>query len=318
MTRLTDSVPENSPTFAGVDRCDDLGTLEADIAIIGTPYGVIYPSYTDRPKYSEGAASIRQHSQKFGKFMEHYDFDFGGTMLDGKAIRIVDCGDVVGDPDGGSENHVNVEEAVRLIRSKGAAVITLGGNDGTSTPVMRGLDASSDVSIVHFDAHLDYRDEVEGLNDGWSSSMRRASEMDHMGKAIHFGLRGVGSARPDDVADAKANGSTFIPAREIHERGSKVAGDYLPNMDDAYIHFDVDVMDLAIASGAGAAAFGGLDYWEATDILQMTAKRGNVIAAHFSSFIPSLDPRGLTSMLVAQLIMNLIGSMARSGQFSDR
>lgn len=315
MTSLITPIPADQPTFAGSDRCHDLDSLEADIAIIGTPYGVIYPSYTERPRYSDGAESIRQHSQKFGKFRDHYDFDLGGTMLNGRQLRIVDCGDVVGDPEGGSENHAKVEEVVRLIRSKGVSVITLGGNDGTSTPVMRGLDASSDVSIVHFDAHLDYRDEVEGLNDGWSSSMRRASEMPHMGDAVHLGLRGVGSARPQDIQDAEENGNRFVTAREIHDRGGREVGDTLPHSGDTYIHFDVDVMDLAIASGAGAPAFGGLDYWQATDLLQATASRGNVIAAHFSSFIPDLDPSGLTSKLVAQLIMNLISAMARSEQF---
>lgn len=317
MTRLTTPVPADMPTFAGADRCNDLHAIEADFAIIGTPYGVIYPSYTDRPRYSEGAESIRLHSQKFGKFREHYDFDLGGTLFGGKPIRIVDCGNVVGDPEGGSANHDRVEEAVRIIRNSGATVITLGGNDGTSTPVMRGLDSNQNVSIVHFDAHLDYRDEVEGLTDGWSSSMRRASEMQHMSRPVHFGLRGLGSARPDDVRDAEANGSTFITAREIYDRGSREVADSLPKMDDIYIHFDVDVMDLAIATGAGAPAMGGLTYWQATDLLQGTANSGRVIAAHFSSFIPSLDPRGITSMLVAQLIMNLMSAMARSGRFGD-
>ena len=315
MTELTTQIPPNMPTFAGVERCDDLHAIDADIAVIGTPYGVIYPSYTERPRYSEGAESIRQHSQKFGKFREHYDFDLGGTMFDGKPIKIVDCGDVIGDPDGGSENHERVAEAVRIIRNSGATVITLGGNDGTSTPVMEGLDANMGVSIVHFDAHLDYRDEVEGLTDGWSSSMRRASEMEHMLSPIHLGLRGLGSARPDDVHDAAANGSTFVTAREIYDRGGKSVAASLPKMDDIYIHFDVDVMDLAIASGAGAPAMGGIDYWQATDLLTGTANSGRVIGAHFSSFIPSLDPSGITSMLVAQLIMNLISAMARSEQF---
>jgi agmatinase len=318
MNTLIDPVAEGNPTFAGVERCTDLQALEADIAILGVPWGVVYPSYTDRPRYSEGARSIREHSGKFGKFWEHYDVDLGGTILDGRPIRIVDCGDVMGDPDGGSENHARVEEVVRLIRSKGAAVITIGGNDGTSTPVMRGLDADNAVSIIHFDAHLDFRDEVEGVRDGWSSSMRRATEMPHMGHATHLGLRGLGSARPGDYDDAAARGNTMISAREIHDQGSRQVADALPQLGPTYIHFDADVMDLAIAPGAGAPAFGGLNYWQATDLLQGTTQRGNVIAAHFSSFIPNLDPRGLTSMLMAQLIVNLIAGMARSSQFADR
>ena len=68
MTTLTVPVPDSAPTFAGADRCNNLETLDAEIAIIGVPYGVVYPSYTDRPPYSEGANAIRQHSGKFGRF----------------------------------------------------------------------------------------------------------------------------------------------------------------------------------------------------------------------------------------------------------
>ena len=316
MTTLTVPVPDSAPTFAGADRCNNLETLDAEIAIIGVPYGVVYPSYTDRPPYSEGANAIRQHSGKFGRFRDHYDIDLGGTIFNDRPIRIVDCGDVDGAADDGPGNHARIEEAVRLIRSRGAVAITIGGNDSNSTPVMRGLDANSDVALVHFDAHLDYRDEVEGLRNGWSSSIRRASEMEHMGHAIQMGVRGLGSARPQDYRDAVANGNTMITAREIFDRGSREIAATLPAMDNIYVAFDADVMDLGIAPGAGAPSFGGLTYWQATALLQATAARGNIIAANFSSFVPGLDPRGLTPMLMAQLMINMIAAMARSAQFA--
>lgn len=315
MTRLTVPVPDSNLTFAGLDRCHDLDSLDADIAILGVPHGVIYPSYTDRPAYSQGAAAIRQQSQKFGKFMDHYDVDFGGPLLNGKNIRMVDCGDVVGEETSGETNHARIVEAVRKIRSKGAVAITIGGNDSNSTPVMQGLDADGEVSVVHFDAHLDFRDEVEGLTNGWSSSIRRASEMEHIGSITQLGLRGLGSARAGDYDDARANGNKLITAREIHDRGSREIASELPQMGNIYIPFDADVLDPSVAPAAGAAAPGGLHYWQANDLLLAAAARGNVVAANFSSHIPELENRGLTSLVLATLIMNLIGAMARSEQF---
>jgi agmatinase len=34
------------------------------------------------------------------------------------------------------------------------------------------------LTVIQVDAHLDWRDEVRGERFGWSSPMRRASEMD--------------------------------------------------------------------------------------------------------------------------------------------
>ena len=34
------------------------------------------------------------------------------------------------------------------------------------------------------------------------------------------------------------------------------------------------------------------------------------------TFVPGLDPRGLTPMLMAQLIVNMVAAMARSAQFA--
>ena len=42
MTQFIAPVPADQPTFAAFDRCEDIATLEADIAIIGAPFGMPY------------------------------------------------------------------------------------------------------------------------------------------------------------------------------------------------------------------------------------------------------------------------------------
>ncbi len=57
-------------------------------------------------------------------------------------------------------------------------------------------------TILQIDAHIDWRDEVGGERLGLSSTMRRASEMQHVERIIQLGCRGIGSAREADLQDA--------------------------------------------------------------------------------------------------------------------
>ena len=52
---------------------------------------------------------------------------------------------------------------------KGAIPVSIGGDDGITNPVIRGLDGFTDITIIQIDAHLDWRDERFGEKDGYSS-----------------------------------------------------------------------------------------------------------------------------------------------------
>ncbi|MCA9833070.1 MAG: arginase family protein [Thermomicrobiales bacterium] len=312
MTQFIAPVPADQPTFAAFDRCEDIATLEADIAIIGAPFGMPYPPAalsTDAPD------AIRAASQRYGRFFTHYDIDLGGSILNGASLRLVDCGNLVGSAETGAENHARTEAAIRTIRSRGAVPIVLGGDDSIPIPVMRALDDLSDIEVMHFDAHMDFRDDRDGVRDGLSSNMRRASEMAHIRHISQFGLRGAGSARVGDAEAAIVNGNTFYPAREIKGQGTDSIIARYPEMETAYINFDVDVLDPGIAPGVNSLAFGGIDYWDATDLLMATAARARIAAATFTEVNPASDAGAVTATVTARLILNLIAAMVRSGQF---
>ncbi len=46
---------------------------------------------------------------------------------------------------------------------------------GVPIPVFRALEDHGPITLVHTDAHLDWRDEVNGAREGYSSPIRRAS-----------------------------------------------------------------------------------------------------------------------------------------------
>jgi agmatinase len=60
----------------------------------------------------------------------------------------------------------------------GALPVVLGGDDSIPIPVLAAFRTGRALLyILQLDAHIDWRDEVKGVGDGYSSTMRRASEM---------------------------------------------------------------------------------------------------------------------------------------------
>ena len=314
MPPLTIPVPDDRPTFAGFQRCASLDELDADIAIIGVPYGV--PSSMDgsRSPSSTAPATIREQSRRFARFQGHHDVDFGGDILAGKPIRIVDCGDIAMQPGAFAANSAATTSAIRTILDTGAIPIVLGGDDSIPIPVLRAYQDAGPLCVVQIDAHIDFRDEVEGVREGLSSTMRRASEMPWVHGIAQVGLRGVGSARAQEFDAARAFGAVHITAAEVHREGVAAAIARIPESDRYVITLDIDGLDPAIAPGVIAPAFGGLSYFQVFDLIRGVAARGRIIGFDVVEVVPEWDVRNLTSLLAARLAMVTIGSIAWSGQ----
>jgi agmatinase len=314
MTELITPVPVGRPSFADLPRCDDLATLDAHVAIIGIPFGTPASMEASRAPSSEAPAAIREESLRYGKYFTHHDIDLGGPILPNGSIKVVDCGDVATVPSDFAANSAIATDAIRAIRSTGAVPFILGGDHSIPIPVMRAYDDIGSMCIVQFDAHLDYRDEVNGVREGLSSGIRRASELPYVGEIVQIGLRGIGSARSQDVQDAIDRNNTFITAAELYKGNLEQISARIPQADNYYITFDMDAMDLSIAPGVNSPAFGGLDYWQATGLLWAVAQRGRVVGIDMVEVAPRHDVRGMTSLLAVRLLLNLLGAMARSGQ----
>ena len=103
--------------------------------------------------------------------------------------------------------------------------------------------------------------------------MRRASEMGHIDSIIQVGQRGIGSARPKDVDDAKSWGAKLIGARDLHRDGVGPALQQVPDGADVIVCLDCDGLDPSIMPGVIGRAPGGLSYWQIVELLEgVTAK----------------------------------------------
>jgi agmatinase len=313
-SQLISPIPSGLPSFIDAERCKNLSELEADVAVIGVPYGVPYDLAGMRSPSAPAPGAIRAASRRFVKYLSHYDFDLGGPVFAGRDIRVVDCGDVYmrsGDFEANSQRTV---DAIRAIRSSGAVPIILGGDHAIPIPVMRAFEDVGSMAVIQLDAHIDWRHEVNGITEGLSSPMRRASELSYVDGMAQFGIRGIGSARQEEVDAALEYGSRLVTAEEIHNRGIQSVLDRIPDAENYYITFDADGLDPSLAPGVNTSAPGGLTYFQAARLIEAVARRGRLVGYDFVEVVPDNDVGGITCMIAARFALFTIGVLAHTGQ----
>ena len=316
--RLTE-VPSSSPrTFLNFPFAEDLDDLSADIAILGIPFGMPYEAATMANDQSQAPDALRNAPtmEDIEYTRNHFDFDLGGQLFDGSDIRVVDCGNVVANSADHKAHYRFAEKAARKIFSSGAVLIALGGDHGVPIPVMRALQVFDEkITLVHVDAHLDWRDEVNGETEGYSSPIRRASEMPWIDKIVQIGLRGIGSAREAEVADARAYGADLITAYEMHEIGMDAVLDRIPDGGPYYLTIDADGIDPTIMPAVMAQTPGGLDWLQTRKLVHGLAKKGRVLGMDLVEIAPQHDVGNTTMIHAERLICNFIGASIRANHF---
>jgi agmatinase len=307
---VTLATPTGGATFLSAPHAE-IDRLAARFAVLGIPHGVPYTVRNISPSVADAPCAIRERSARFGRMLGHHDFDLGGAITEHGHLALADCGDVPADPRDLPGSAKRATEAVRRILATGAFPIVLGGDDSTTALALRAFEGHGPLHILQIDAHIDYRDEVEGIRDGYSSPMRRAAEMPWVRRIVHCGARGVGSARPDDVRATLARGNAIVTARELRRAGTERVLAEFPPGERYYIAFDCDGMDPSVMPGTSAPLPGGLMFDDAVDLLTGLAQRGTVVGINFAEHYPSLDANGITALAIVRLIVNLVGTMHR-------
>jgi agmatinase len=289
--------------------------LQADIAFLGIPYGSAYSFEDITNDQSRMPTAMRQTSDRIVRSLERYDFDLGGPLYDGRSIRTVDCGDVRTDILDMKGHLGRAEQAVRKILAAGALPIVLGGDHAIPIPVLRAFEGRGPITLIHIDQHLDWRDDVNGVTDGLSSPIRRASEMEHIGEIFQIGLRATGSARAEEVEAARAYGAHLISAYELHDAGMDAILARIPAGEQYYITVDLDGMDPSDAPAVAAPMPGGVTFLQARKLIRGLVQKGRVVGMDLVEITPRHDINNITCITAGRLIVNLIGTAVRAGYF---
>ena len=318
MTEKLTEPPGTFPrTFLEFPFADDLDNLDADIAILGIPFGMPYQAAAMANDQSRAPDAIRQASAHVQYTRTNYDWDLGGPLLDGRDIRVVDCGNVTADMSDHKEHYRRAEQAARKIIGAKATIITLGGDHGVPIPVMRALEAhGSPITLVHVDAHLDWRHEVNGETEGYSSPIRRASEMPWFDKIVQIGIRGIGSARQGEVDDARAYGADIITAYEMHDIGMDAVLERIPDGGPYYLTIDADGIDPTIMPAVIAQTPGGLDWVQTRALVHGLVNKGRVLGMDLVEIAPKYDVGNITMIHAERLLCNFIGAAVRADYYT--
>ncbi len=284
---------------------------DADVVVFGAPHGTPYRDI-DNTAYATAPDALRRALEDDAQWLDHWDFDLDGPLLDDGPTRVVDVGNLRTSTIAAAENRRLIGQATGQIISDGAVPIMLGGDDSTPIPFIEALAPLGPLTIIQIDAHIDWRDERRGEPLGFSSTMRRASEMAHVETIIQIGMRGIGSARRAEVERARDWGAKIVTAREFFRGGIDTALQHLTPGCNSMITLDCDGLDPSIMPAVMAPTPGGLTYTQSIDLIGAVIRKSNLVAFDLIEFVPARDPDGIAAVTAARIVANAIGGLARS------
>lgn len=106
--------------------------------IFGAGHGSTYAG-KDSSGHASAANTLRTASLDDAGFLEHWDFDLGGLLFDGKPICCTDAGDIVTSMHDNAGNRAGIEAKTRDILSMPAVPILLGGDCSVTIPFLAAL-----------------------------------------------------------------------------------------------------------------------------------------------------------------------------------
>ncbi len=178
-------------------------------------------------------------------------------------------------------------------------LLTIGGDHSITWPVVRAVAAHHpSLTIVHFDAHPDTYDHLDGDRYSHASPFARIMEEGLADRLIQIGIR---TMTPHQREQTERFGIEVLEARSWDGTVPAVGG-------PVYVSIDADALDPAYAPGVSHHEPGGLTTRSLLDALhQLRADGADVIAADVVEINPRRDLHDMTAMVGAKLVRELLG-----------
>ena len=181
----------------------------------------------------------------------------------------------------------------------GKKIIALGGDHAITLPILRALAKKyQNLSVLQFDAHPDLYDELDGNRYSHACPFARIMEEKLAKQLVQVGIR---TMTPHQQQQADRFSVEVIDMKSL-ARGIAV------NMfGPVYISLDLDVLDPAFAPGVSHHEPGGMSTREVLQIIQELD--GPVVGADIVELNPLRDPSGVTAMVAAKFLKEIIAKM---------
>lgn len=264
--------------------------VSAKVTLVGIPYDAS-SSFLRGPAGAPPLIRAALHSDSGNGFSE--------SLLDTRAPGVLgDAGDVdVGTPE---QMRPRAEAAVAAALASGSRALSLGGDHSVTYPILRAMRAHhAKLAILHFDAHPDLYDALDGDRYSHACPFARIMEEGLADRLVQVGIRTMN-------AHQRAQADRF--GVEAHEMKDWDDARVLAFEQPLYISVDLDVLDPAFAPGVSHREPGGCSVRQLLRVIQTV--RATIVGADVVEFNPAADPGGITQGVAAKVVRELVARMA--------
>jgi formimidoylglutamase len=272
-----------------------------DFVLLGLPFDASIPT---RGGAKHGPQAFREALPSLTTFGN-------GVELSGRTVR--DLGDLELPPDSIRDAHERVQSSARAIFSAGATPFFVGGDNGLTGALLRGLAEARPelkLGLVVIDSHYDVReyDDEDSLSSG--TPYRRALETGICAGSRTFlvGTRAFANSsyydrwvREQGITTIPVDAFDGTPAAQI---AAEVRSKLEESSDAIFLSIDIDAAELP---GSSAAAPGTLSSREMIALVRTIASSPRLIGCDLSELSPPWDVGGFTAKLAARLFLEVLG-----------
>ncbi len=194
-----------------------------------------------------------------------------------------------------------VETATAWIAEQDKLPVVLGGEHSITAGAVRALARRFPrLSVLQIDAHGDMRNTYLGSPYSHACVMRRVREM------VPAASVGVRSLSEEEAQYLERHPLSIWSTRQFRslERGWEPILSSLT--DQVFVTFDLDGLDPSIMPSTGTPEPGGLDWYEAVDLLRAVSERSRIVGFDVVELAP-LPGQVAPDYLAARLVYRLIG-----------
>ena len=257
---------------------------DADVVLAGVPFD---GTASFRPGARFGPQGIRFWSDALETYSRPFDADL-------EDLKLADSGDLRILPADWQRAAGNIHKEVEKILQLEAVPILMGGEHLITLPAVEASAAAfPGLVVVHMDAHMDLRDDYEGVRLSHATVMRRVMERVGSDSLLQYGIR---SGTREEWALSEENNTLISDIETL----PGIIGDR-----PVYLSIDLDVLDPSIMPETGTPEPGGLTFSQLHEAI--LACRGlHIVAGDVVEYCPIPGWGGPSGAVAAKVVRELI------------
>ena len=192
-----------------------------------------------------------------------------------------------------------LETTIEGILLEARKPLTFGGDHSITFPILKSFARHHpDITILHFDAHPDLYDILDGNRLSHACPFARIMENQLASHLIQIGIRTL-------TAHQQEQAERF--SVEMHQMKNWRGPEQLNITGAVYVSIDLDALDPAYAPGVSHHEPGGLSVRQILDVIHSLDVE--IIGGDIVEYNPRRDINGMTAMVATKLYKELCGRM---------